>query len=268
MCNTGVRMVLLLGVLGALLTGAEARALALRTVANLLTAPFPVGPNEPPNCNLLINTGGPATCATTAGTATAVADLWSLGGLVSTQGTRWPGSPVHSAAVQASFREDLTAPGAPPSATLVATFDLSGTFTAAPGVVAPPGFIQLSFSGATVLSATNTSSLSLNQATWLLDETDLGLFSETAVVSWIITGGAVPGLDVLLEMRVANTGLELDFLNTFELVELEAFNDSGDPIALDLFDPAGNPVGSTVPEPSAAFLLLPALLIAARRRRS
>ena len=267
MRKAGLRMALLLGVLGALLTGAEARALALRTTANLLTAPPPNGPNDPPNCNLLINTGGPTTCVTTAGTATAVADLWSLGGLVSTQGTRWPGSPVHHAAASASFVEDLTAPGAPPTATLVATFDLSGTFTAAAGVVAPAGFIQLTFSG-TVLSATNASSFAGGGATWLLDETDLGLFSETAVVSWIMTGGAVPGLDVLLEMRVANTGLELDFLNTFELVELEAFNSSGDPIALDLFDPAGNPVGSTVPEPGTAILLLPALLVAARRRRS
>ena len=139
-------------------------------------------------------------------------------------------------------------------------------------MIAATDSIQLSFggSGTTVLSATNTSSLSLNQATWLLDETDLGLFSETAVVSWIMTGGAVPGLDVLLEMRVANTGLELDFLNTFELVKLEAFNDSGDPIALDLFDPAGNPVGSTVPEPGTAILLalgLASVSAGAKRRR-
>lgn len=242
MRNTGVRMALLLGVLGALLTGAEARALALRATANLLTAPPPNGPNDPPNCNLLINTGGPTTCVTTAGTATAVADLWSLGGLASTEGTRWPGSPVHHAAVSASFVEDLTAPGAPPHRN-------------ARGDLRPERDLR-------------ASSLTTSGATWLLDETDLGLFSETAVVSWIITGGAVPGLFGRLAMSVSKTGLELDFLNTFELVELEAFNGSGDPIALDLFDPAGNLVGSTVPEPSAAFLLLPALLVAARRRRS
>jgi len=262
MRRAGVRIVLLLGVLGVVLSGAPAGALTLTTTANVLTSP--------PTGDLTLNcsqggAAGPTSCTTAAGTATAVAALWSLGGLASTQGT--PGSALHQAAAVARFIEDVSAPGAPAGATLVATFALTGAITTAAGAT---GFVQLSFdAGATLLSASNGTLLSSRQAQWDFDQNSAAAFSETAVVQWALTGGSVAGLLADMSVSVNNTGFVLDFLNTLELDKLEAFDAGENPIVLDLFDPAGGLIGTTVPEPSTALLLLlPALLVAARRLRS
>lgn len=271
MHESRVRIWMLLGVLGLLFTAAEAGALNLSTVASVLTAPFPTGSNEAPNCQQA-GAGGPTSCATTAGAASFVADLWSLGGLVDTRGIRSPGSPVHTASGLAHFIEDLSVPGAPAGAQLIVTFQLTGTITLAPGATTgalpSAGFAKVSFLGGGMLvSATNASmgTPGDNNALWSFGDTSGGAFSETVVARWALSGAVVPGFGMELAMNSSVTGFAFDFLNTLELDKLEAIDEGGNPLVLDVLDPTGQVIGTTVPEPGTALLLTLGVLAACRR---
>jgi len=236
--------------LALLLAGADpAAALSTNATAQLI-GDSNAGLGTLPNCAVSNNTPGEwAICNTTAGSSRSLANWMLLAGSIDTTGTLAAGSALHSASVNPSFSETVTAAAASAGA-LRATFELAGTSLTSGAM----GSLALIFSGATVLSATNASTINPSSAHYTLGPSG-ALFSETIVVDWDFIPGAELSMGVGMSLQTSQTGLIGNFADTFVLDQLEAFDTDGQPLAFTLTDGEGTVLASSVPEPATGLLL-------------